>query len=216
MMVRIDKCILGFVGSRWSYQASSLSRRPRMQLKTILNRVAPHKSFVYGKVRWLEDAAQLTLQVEIEPRANGRPICSGCGQQRPGYDRLPARRFEFVPLRGLRVWLLYHMRRVSCPTCGVKVEQVPWAEGKSTLTAQYRWFLARWARRMSWKEVAAAFHVSWDRVYEAVKSAVSWGLERHRGHRTARPRRCCGSSGSWGASVRPPWSSCAATCGGPI
>ena len=29
---------------------------------------------------------------------------------------------------------------------------------------------------MSWKEVAEAFCVSWDRVYEAVKHAVSWGL----------------------------------------
>lgn len=32
---------------------------------------------------------------------------------------------------------------------------------------------------MSWKEVAEAFHVSWDKVYEAVKQAVSWGL-KHR------------------------------------
>ena len=30
---------------------------------------------------------------------------------------------------------------------------------------------------MSWKEVALAFRVSWDRVFEAVKHAVSWGLE---------------------------------------
>jgi len=29
---------------------------------------------------------------------------------------------------------------------------------------------------MSWKEVADAFRVSWDRVYEAVNQAVSWGL----------------------------------------
>jgi len=148
-----------------------------MHLKTILNRVAPHKSFVYGKVRWVEEAARPTLEVELQPRANGRPLCSGCGQQRAGYDRLPPRRFEFVPLWGLKVWFVYQMRRVSCPTCGVKVEQVPWAEGKSTLTTQYRWFLARWAKRMSWKEVAEAFHVSWDRVFEAVQSAVSWGLE---------------------------------------
>jgi transposase len=150
-----------------------------MHLKTILNRVAPHKSFVYGKVRWVEDAARPTLEVELHPRANGRPICSGCGQPRPGYDRLPPRSFEFIPLWGLKVWFLYQMRRVSCPDCGVKVERVPWADGKSTLTTQYRWFLARWAKRMSWKEVAEAFHVGWDRVFEAVKSAVSWGL-KHR------------------------------------
>jgi transposase len=68
------------------------------------------------------------------------------------------------------------MRRVNCPTCGVKVERVPWAEGKSPLTTEYRWFLAGWARRMSWKEVATCFRVSWDHVYNSVKQAVSWGL----------------------------------------
>ena len=45
------------------------------------------------------------------------------------------------------------------------------------MTTEYKWFLARWAKRMSWKEVSEAFRVSWDRVYEAVKHAVSWGLE---------------------------------------
>jgi transposase len=77
----------------------------------------------------------------------------------------------------MMVYFVYRMRRVNCPTCGVKVERVPWAEGKSSMTTQYKWYLAGWAKRMSWKEVAEAFRVSWDRVYEAVKHAVSWGLE---------------------------------------
>jgi transposase len=44
------------------------------------------------------------------------------------------------------------------------------------MTIQYKWYLARWARRMSCNEVSEAFRVSWDRVFEAVKYAVSWGL----------------------------------------
>ena len=64
------------------------------------------------------------------------------------YDRLSPRRFEFVPLWGLRVFLLYAMRRVDCPRCGVTVERVPWADGKHQLTTTYRWFLARWAKRL--------------------------------------------------------------------
>jgi len=81
-----------------------------------------------------------------------------------------------VPLWGILVCFVYRMRRVDCPECGVKVERVPWADGKDTVTTEYRWFLAGWAQRMSWKEVAEAFHVSWDKVYDAVKHAVSWGL----------------------------------------
>jgi transposase len=149
-----------------------------MQLKTILNRVTSYKSFVFGKVTWVENSMSPAVEVEILPRKNGLRVCSGCERVCPGYDTMPEpRRFEFVPLWGIMVYFVYQMRRVECPTCGIKVERVPWAEGKSSLTTEYKWFLARWARRMSWKEVAMTFRVSWERVYEAVKHAVSWGLE---------------------------------------
>ena len=147
-----------------------------MQLKTILNRVEYFKSFVYGEARWVDDAARPAIEVEIRPRKNGRPICSGCGQERPGYDQLPARRFEFVPLWGIAVRFVYAMRRVDCPECGVKVEKVPWCDGKNQLTTTYRWFLAGWARRLSWKGVACAFGTTWQNVFRSVKHAVSWGL----------------------------------------
>lgn len=147
-----------------------------MQLKTILNRVEAFKSFVYGKVRWVEDAARPTLEVEVHPRKNGRAICSGCGRPGPGYDHLPPRRFEFVPLWNIAVYLVYALRRVDCPSCGVTVERVPWAKGKCHLTTTYRWFLARWAKRLPCEEVARIFHASWRSVFESVKHAVFWGL----------------------------------------
>lgn len=147
-----------------------------MQLKSILNRVERYKSFVYGKAHWVENATRPTIEVRIEPRANSRPICSGCGRVGPGYDRLPERRFEFVPLWQIAVFFVYVMRRVDCPRCGVTVEQVPWAEGKCTMTTTLRWFLARWGKRLSWQEVARIFRVSWEDVFRSVKYAVSWGL----------------------------------------
>jgi transposase len=147
-----------------------------MQLKTILNRVERHQSFVYGTPRWDHDARRPTLEIPIEPRANGHPVCSGCGQKRPGYDRLAPRRFEYVPLWGMAVFLVYAMRRVDYPRCGVKVERVPWADGKCSLTTTYRWFLAGWAKRLSWKEAAEAFHTTWDNVFRAVEHAVLWGV----------------------------------------
>ena len=117
----------------------------------------------------------------IEPRANSRGICSVCGRKAPGFDCQPeARRFEFVPLWQITVYFVYAMRRVNCPTCGVKVEKVPWCDGKNQLTTTYRWFLAGWAKRLSWKGVAEAFGTTWQNVFRSVKHAVSWGLE----HRT--------------------------------
>ena len=150
-----------------------------MQLKTILNHVERHKSFVYQEARWANAATKTEIEIPVQPRANGRPLCSGCGQAAPGYDRLAERRFEFVPLWQIAVYFVYAMRRVDCPRCGVKVEQVPWCDGKHQLTTTYRWFLANWAKRLSWKGVAVAFGTTWQNVFRSVKHAVSWGL-RHR------------------------------------
>ena len=70
------------------------------------------------------------------------------------------------------------MRRVDCPRChAVVVEQVPWCDGKRTLTKAYMLFLARWARRLSWKETAEAFRTSWEKVVDAVEHVVAYGLE---------------------------------------
>ena len=89
---------------------------------------------------------------------------------------MPERRFEFIPLWGIAVYFVYAMRRVDCAQCGVTVERVPWAEGKNRLTMSYQWFLARWAKRLSWREVASAFRTTWENVFRSVKMAVFWGL----------------------------------------
>lgn len=45
------------------------------------------------------------------------------------------------------------------------------------MTIAMQVFIARWARRLSWKEVAEIFWVSWDGVFRAVESVVRYGLE---------------------------------------
>lgn len=148
-----------------------------MLLKTILNRIQRQPGFVYRDVTLLEEGGQLVLGVDLWPRRGSLPVCSGCSEQGPGYDTLRVRRFEFVPLWGIKVFFLYPLRRVECPTCGVKVERVPWVQGKNHLTTTYAWFLAGWTKKLSWKETAESFHTSWDSVVRSVKMAVAWGLE---------------------------------------
>ena len=147
-----------------------------MQLKTILNRVQKHQSFVYTDIQ-LKEGKQLKLDITIRPRSNSRPICSGCGRKSPGYDTLPVRRFEFIPFWGILVYFVYAMRRVNCPDCGIKVERVPWADGKRTVTNTYAWFLGRWAKQLSWSQTAKAFRTSWYTVYSSVEMAVQWGRD---------------------------------------
>ena len=148
-----------------------------MQLKTILNRVQKFKSFVYGNVDWLDEGDNLVLLVQVLARVNSKPICSGCNRPGPGYDTLPPRMFEFVPLWNIAIFFAYALRRVNCPRCGVKVEKVPWADGKSTMTKTYMQYLATWAKRLSWKETAVAFRTTWEKVFRSVEWMVQWGLE---------------------------------------
>jgi transposase len=147
-----------------------------MQLKAILNRVQPHKGFVYAGIEF-EGTKKPVLLVKVRPDLRTSARCSGCLEVGPGYDTLGERRFEFVPLWGLSVFFLYAMRRLDCRKCGVTVEAVPWAEGKSHLTKAYAWFLASWAKRMSWQEVARAFNTTWENVFHSVEKAVAWGLQ---------------------------------------
>ena len=148
-----------------------------MLLTRLLNACHHFPGFVYEAAH-LRQASQ-TIEIEVRPRRGSRPCCSGCGRRGSGYDQLPVRRFEFIPVWGFAVVLLYAMRRVDCRHgCGVKVEQVPWGIGKHTLTKAYMQFLAQWARRLSWQETARSFRTSWEKVYQAVEWVVEWGLER--------------------------------------
>jgi transposase len=157
-----------------------------MELITILNHCHHHRGFVYQQDRF--DPDKKFIEVVVRPREGSAAICSGCQQPAPGYDHLPERRFEFIPFWGILVFFLYRMRRVHCRNCGIVVEEVPWGDGKHQLTRAYMLFLARWARKLSWKETAEAFHTSWDQVCDAVEYVVHWGLE----HRTLEPIRAIG------------------------
>jgi transposase len=151
-----------------------------MQLKTLLNRVHPVKGFVYEKHQLVEEPQApngVRLMVKIRPRRGSQAICGDCGRRGPSHDRLPERRFKFVPLWGIAVTFMYAMRRVHCPDCGtIQVERVPWSDSKRPMTKACEWFLADWARRLSWKEVSEVFSMSWDCVFRSVKSVVNYGL----------------------------------------
>ena len=119
-----------------------------MRLQTILNSCQKFKSFVYGSVKFVDENGGERILVTLVPRKNSRGICSGCSKPGGCYDHLPEREFEFVPLWGVPVIFLYRMRRINCASCGVKVESIPWAYGKETMTKTMMQFLAGWAKKL--------------------------------------------------------------------
>ena len=82
-----------------------------------------------------------------------------------------------MSLWNILCYLFYAPRRVDCPTHGIIVEYMPWNVGKHRLTVGLMAHLAMWARRMSWRETANAFKVSWESVFRSVEWTVNWGLK---------------------------------------
>lgn len=152
-----------------------------MQIQSILRQLQPQPGFVYDKVNLSGRRSSRVMRVKVRPREGARAVCSGCGRKRAGYDTAKTpREFTFVPLWGMVVLFVYSMRRVDCPKCGVVVELLPWATGKAHSTDAFAWFVASWARALSWAEVARRFCSSWDTVYRCVEHAVRWGMEHRR------------------------------------
>lgn len=147
-----------------------------MLIKTLLNKVEHFKSFVYGTAQIMLVAGVEALVFDITPRRNSKPLCPVCDKKGTVYDRQKARLFEYVPIWTFKVYFRYAPRRVACPHHGIKVEALPWGYGKERMTFSYQVYLARWAKRLSWKETADIFETSWNTVFRAVKFVVDYGL----------------------------------------
>ena len=133
-----------------------------MLIKTLLNKVERFKSFIYGNSKLMTVGGSEALIVDIKPRRNSMPECPECGKRGKAYDTQPVRLFEYVPVWSFKVYLRYAPRRVCCLRHGIKVEALPWGYGKEQMTISYQVYLARWAKRLSWKETADIFKTSWD------------------------------------------------------
>lgn len=148
-----------------------------LQVKTILNRVQGFVGFVYREVRMrCREGQPELIEIIVEQHGGIRGRCSQCQQPAPGYDRLPERRWAFVPLWGIPADFRYAPRRVQCPDHGVVVEHIPWSDGKRPMTCAMMGCLAGWARRLSRRETAQVFQTSWESVYRSVERFVQWGL----------------------------------------
>lgn len=112
------------------------------------------------------------LEVHVKPRLRtGR--CSGCARRAPIYDRRVGRRWRHLSLAGLEVWLRHDVRRVDCRRCGVRVEQVPWAERESDFTIPFEEMTAYLTQRTDRTTVANMMRVAWTTVGSIVERVIA-------------------------------------------
>ena len=143
-----------------------------MLLESILRKTLGLKSHRVEKAWQPEEE----ILVKLAPRKRSRPVCSSCGKRMSRYDTLRQRRWGHVPIWGIPVTLLYSPRRGRCGKCGIIVEAMPWARGKSPLSLPLIVVLATFAKILAWEEVSHLFNVHWNTVRSAVENAVAHGL----------------------------------------
>jgi transposase len=148
-------------------------------LKTLLNHVERLKGFVYESSRLVDQPCTRThIEIRLRARERSGGACGHCQKLSPGYDHLPERQFQFVPLWGIPTFFRYAPRRVRRTEHGIVVEHLPWALGKRPLTASFAWFLASWAKLLAWQDVSRTVKTSWESVFRSVEMAVDWGRAR--------------------------------------
>ena len=117
------------------------------------------------------------IEIRLEPRKRRRLPCGTCGTRCRVRDRLAERTWRHVPLWGIPVTLRYAPARVACGRCSkVRVEAIPWSQGKCRLSIGLIWLLAAWTKLLAWDVVARLFGVHWNTVAAAVRQAVAYGL----------------------------------------
>jgi transposase len=138
-------------------------------------------------VRVRETPTELIAEVEaIEGRL---PRCGCCGRKvRRTKGRTRRRQWRDLKIRTLMLVLVYTPRRVVCPDCGVRVEQVPWADRWSRVTKTLARAVAELARRADLSAVAKEYHIGWKTVASVIRRVVAWGLAKRR----KRPLRVLG------------------------
>lgn len=123
-----------------------------------------------------EEPGQLVAEVEAIERR--RPRCGCCGQRvARTKGRTRRRLWRDLKIRHLSLLIAYTPRRVVCPKCGVRVEQVPWASRWSRVTRSLSRAVAELSRRTDLTTVARHFGIGWKTVGGIIRQVVQWGLQ---------------------------------------
>jgi transposase len=99
--------------------------------------------------------------IELMPLKRRRMKCSGCGRLVSTLHDISERWIRDLPVLDARTWLLVWRRRVSCPRCGPKLEELPWLGRYARVTKRLAQSVGRLCEVASIKHVARFFDLSW-------------------------------------------------------
>ena len=98
--------------------------------------------------------------------------CAECSAPSKLYDHQPERQWRHLDTCQYRTILHAAPPRSHCPTHGVRVVKLPWAEPSSRFTALFEALAIAWLKAASQKAVAAQLGLSWDEIHGVMERAV--------------------------------------------
>ena len=145
-----------------------------MRVSTAFNRMLAIPGATVTKVD-IDDGA---VMVGLRPTA--RLASCPCGKRfRTFYDRRE-RRWRHLDLAGRRLWLVFEIRRVDCPDCGITTEELPWARHGARHTRDFEDTVLWLAQRTDRTSVATLMRCAWETVTAIIGRGVAELLDERR------------------------------------
>lgn len=116
------------------------------------------------------------LVVDVSPRWR-RPRCPTCGEQGTIHETREPRFWRDLAFGSAVTVLRFAPRRVDCRTCGIHVEDVPWAAPKSRFTRRMEELVAYLAQQMSKTAVCKLAGIDWRTVGTIVARIIGEKLD---------------------------------------
>lgn len=119
-------------------------------------------------------------EIEVSLRPKARLLRCPCGKRfRSIYDRR-RRRWRHLDLARARLWLVYDIRRIDCPDCGVTTEELPWARPGARHTRDFEDMVLWLAQRTDRTSVATLMRCAWETVTSIINRGVAELLDQRR------------------------------------
>lgn len=119
-------------------------------------------------------------EIEVSLRPKARLLRCPCGKRfRSIYDRR-RRRWRHLDLARARLWLVYDIRRIDCPDCGVTTEELPWARPGARHTRDFEDMVLWLAQRTDRTSVATLMRCAWETVTTIINRGVAELLDQRR------------------------------------
>lgn len=109
-----------------------------------------------------------------------RARCGSCGHRAARYDQREARRWRHLAVGRVMLWLRYAPRRVSCPTCGVRNEKVPWGTSSGRFTFALEELTAYLAQITNKTATTKLVGIAWRTVGTIVERVIEARLDPKR------------------------------------